>query len=111
MKYTRFLQYCSPVGGPDESKVIGSGDSVGVMSVSVLADSIAFDVIFGSHGQGSFVYDDDNGGTNQGFTTFILDFSAVDPSLSNIQLSSVGHLQIQLLNQLLVVDYYYLDQD
>lgn len=50
-----------------------------------------FNVQFGSDGSGSFVYDDDNGGANAGFTTFKLDFSPIlGTNYANILLSSDG---------------------
>jgi hypothetical protein len=55
------------------------------------ATVIPFTVQFGSDGTGSFVYDDDNGGANSGFTTFALDFSpALGATYANIMLSTDG---------------------
>jgi hypothetical protein len=49
---------------------------------------ISFSTQFGSDGWGSFVYDDDNGGANRGFTSFVLNFSpALGPSFATIGLT------------------------
>jgi hypothetical protein len=46
-----------------------------LVSAPVRANLIAFSTQFGSDGLGSFVYDDDGGGANRGFTSFVLNFS------------------------------------
>jgi hypothetical protein len=61
-----------------------------LMPMFAQASITEFDIDFGVHGTGSFVYDDNDGGTDNGFTKFILDFSSIDPSLSDIQLNSAG---------------------
>jgi hypothetical protein len=55
------------------------------------ATLIAFTTEFGTDGTGSFVYDDDNGGANDGFTQFTLDFSPVLGAVfSDIALTALG---------------------
>jgi hypothetical protein len=52
---------------------------------------IAFTAEFGTDGTGSFVYDDDSGGANDGFTEFALDFSpALGAAFSDITLTAFG---------------------
>ena len=58
--------------------------SISASSIPAKATPIPFDIIFGTQGTGTFVYDDDDGGTDNGFTSFILDFSGVDSSLGNL---------------------------
>lgn len=58
-----------------------------LLSAPVQANVISFTTQFGDDGSGSFVYDDDNGGADRGFTSFVLDFSpALGASFASIGL-------------------------
>ena len=70
------------------SFLIQIGLLITVVPTATEASSISLSVQFGSDGIGTFVYNDDNGGANRGFEYFKIDFSATNPSLSNLTLAS-----------------------
>jgi len=62
-----------------------------LVSAPVRANLISFSTQFDGDGSGSFVYDDDNGGANRGFTSFVLDFSpALGPGFASIGLTGAS---------------------
>lgn len=58
-----------------------------LLNAPAQATVISFTTPFDGHGSGNFVYDDDNGGANRGFTSFLFDFSpALGPDFASVQI-------------------------